>query len=141
MFSKACQYAIKSMVYIQNSSAKGERVNLNQISEAIDSPVAFTSKILQQLKKKGLLVSIAGVSGGFNIPVGKEITLKQIVIAIDSSEMFISCVLGLSKCNAVNPCPLHHLFATERNKMNEYLANTNLKELSDNFELKKISLK
>jgi Rrf2 family protein len=129
------------MVYIQNSSEKGERVNLNQIAEAIDSPVAFTSKILQQLKKKGLLVSIAGVSGGFNIPMGKEITLKQIVVAIDGNEMFISCVLGLNKCNADNPCPLHNLFATERNKMNDYLANSFLKELSDNFELKKISLK
>lgn len=141
MFSKACQYAIKSMVYIQNASSQGQRVNLNEIAEAIESPVAFTSKILQELKKKGLLKSVAGISGGFNIPDGKSITLKDIIIAIDGDEMFTNCVLGLKQCNANNPCPMHNLFVEERNKMNIYLAKTQLKSLSEDFELQKISLK
>lgn len=129
------------MVYIQNASSRDQRVNLNEIAEAIDSPVAFTSKILQQLKKKGLLKSVAGISGGFNIPDGKSITLKDIILAIDGDELFTSCVLGLKQCNANNPCPVHNLFVDEKNKMNLYLSKTQLKSLSEDFEIKKISLK
>ena len=51
MFSKACEYGIKSVIYITEQSLEGRRVSIKQVTEAIDSPKAYTSKILQQLKK------------------------------------------------------------------------------------------
>ncbi len=74
MFSKACEYAIKSMIFIQSKSDTSEPLRLGDIAEAVDSPVAFTSKILQQLKKNGLLISTAGNKGGFRIPENKIIS-------------------------------------------------------------------
>ena len=51
MFSKACEYAIRSTIYIAERSNLDKRVSITDIAKAIDSPEAFTAKILQQQKK------------------------------------------------------------------------------------------
>ena len=65
MFSRACEYAIKIMIYIAGNEEEGRRTGVKEITEAIHSPEAFTAKILQQLAKAGLLDSYKGPSGGF----------------------------------------------------------------------------
>lgn len=39
------------MIYIESNGVDNSKIKLNEIAEAIDSPVAFTAKILQQLKE------------------------------------------------------------------------------------------
>ena len=63
MFSKACEYGIRAAVYIAHQSMEGRRVSLKEIAEKIDSPVAFTAKILQQLSRNGIVESIKGAGG------------------------------------------------------------------------------
>lgn len=46
MFSKACEYGIRSLIFIIMKSAKGERVTITTITEQIDGPAAFTAKIM-----------------------------------------------------------------------------------------------
>ena len=58
MFSKACEYAIKSSIYIAQNSIVGKRVNVKEVSKAVDAPEAFTAKILQQLCREGIMDSI-----------------------------------------------------------------------------------
>lgn len=93
MFSKACEYGIRSAIYIANASMDKNRVSVKEISEEINSPVAFTAKILQQLTKAKIIFSSKGSKGGFQIPKSqiKKIKLRQIVQAIDG-EIFIKVV-------------------------------------------------
>ena len=67
MFSKACEYGIKASTYIALQSLQGRRVSLKDIASEIESPVAFTAKILHQLAKADVLNSVKGPSGGFEI--------------------------------------------------------------------------
>lgn len=46
MFSKTCEYGIRATIHIASKSLLGERVSLRDVTEAINSPVAFTAKIL-----------------------------------------------------------------------------------------------
>jgi len=64
MFSKACKYAINAMIYISTLPKGNDRVGLKEISQAINSPEAFTAKILQLLVRENLLSSIKGPNGG-----------------------------------------------------------------------------
>ena len=140
MFSKACQYAIKAMVFIQYKSQQNETVNLSEIVEAISSPVAFTAKILQQLRSGNLLESIMGVKGGFRIPQNKKISIKEIVLIIDGDSIFSHCVLGLKECSAANPCPMHHNYTIIRHEMERIMQETFLADLANQLLLKRISL-
>tara|TARA_Y100000815_G_scaffold104102_1_gene92995 strand:- start:1240 stop:1674 length:435 start_codon:yes stop_codon:yes gene_type:complete len=137
MFSKSCEYGIKATLFIAQKSQWSERVSLKDIAKAIDSPVAFTAKILQTLSKNGIVNSVKGPSGGFEIDKEKlsKINLKQIVIAIDGIQLFEGCALGLNECNHKSPCPMHEKFVSIRNQLNETLESTNLLNVAMDLNL------
>ena len=57
MFSKSCEYGIKATLFIAQKSQWNDRVSLKEIATAIDSPTAFTGKILQVLAKANIINS------------------------------------------------------------------------------------
>lgn len=128
MFSKACEYGLKAMIFIASSDNNGKLYTLDDISENIGSPISFTSKVLQQLTKAGLLISKKGPTGGFLLG-DKNIAntnLYQIVKAIDGDSLLKSCGLGLHTCNDKKPCPLHNKYSLIRDHINQMLQETSL---------------
>ena len=84
MFSKACEYAIRSVLYIAVKCTDGSRLGIKEIAREIDSPVPFTAKILQTLSREGIIASAKGPKGGFFIKSrSKPVPLSAIVKAID----------------------------------------------------------
>tara|TARA_R110002051_G_scaffold325857_1_gene432297 strand:+ start:25163 stop:25597 length:435 start_codon:yes stop_codon:yes gene_type:complete len=137
MFSKACEYGIRAATYIAMQSLEGRRVSLKEIAEEIDSPVAFTAKVLQLLSKNKIVESVMGAHGGFEI-TGKridEVMLSQIVKAIDGDNIYAGCGLGLKECNADKPCPVHDKFVDIRNDLKQMLENTSLYEMTTGLDV------
>ena len=132
MFSKTCEYGIRAAIFIASESYQNNRVGLRAIAEKIDSPEAFTAKILQILSKNNIIRSIKGVGGGFEIPKEKmsQIKLSQIVTALDGDRVFTGCGLGLKQCSEDHPCPVHDKFKSIRNELAFMPENTNLEELA-----------
>ncbi|WP_269221939.1 MULTISPECIES: RrF2 family transcriptional regulator [Flavobacterium] len=132
MFSKTCEYGIRATIFIASQSYQNKRVGLKDIAIKIDSPEAFTAKILQILSKDNIINSIKGVGGGFEIPreTMKDIKLAQIVNALEGDRVFTGCGLGLTHCSEDHPCPMHEKFKSIRNELEFMLENTNLEELA-----------
>ncbi len=141
--SKASEYGIKSMIFIANQSLINKRSNVNEIAEAIGSPVSYTAKILQILGRNNLIQSVRGAYGGYEIEKRnvKEINLLDIVIAIDGDAILNACVLGLSHCSSDNPCPIHEKYAKLREQIIMAFRHADLKELSQKLDSKFITLK
>jgi len=132
VFSKACEYGIRASIYIAEQSLQCKKVSLKEVAFAIESPEAYTSKILQQLVRERIIKSIKGPNGGFMIDNEKIETLKlsAIVLAIDGDSIYEGCGLGLSRCNDKMPCPVHHQFKAIRDNLKEMLTSTTLKSLA-----------
>ena len=132
MFSKSCNYAIKAAIFIAKHSLEENKVGFVDIAKEIDSPQAFTAKILQILVKSGIIDSVKGVNGGFYIPKKNIATtyLVAIVDAIDGDAVFHGCGLGLSQCSETHPCPVHDKFKSIRDELARMLETTNLEELA-----------
>ncbi|MDY0102364.1 MAG: Rrf2 family transcriptional regulator [Lentimicrobium sp.] len=128
MFSKACEYAIRATVHIARQSLQDERASLVDISKAIDSPIAFTAKILQQLVQAGIITSIRGKAGGFYISTSemKEKLIAEIVEVIDGDDIYTECGLGLKSCSSERPCPAHERFVSIRNDLKTVLKTTSI---------------
>lgn len=137
MFSKACEYGIRATIYIAMQSLEGNRVNLKEIAAAIDSPVAFTAKILQQLAQNNIVESVKGAHGGFEITKANidSIKLFQIVSAIDGDKIFTGCALGLNECNESLPCPVHFKFKEIRDNLEQMTKETSIYELASGLEV------
>lgn len=135
MFSKACEYGIRAMLHIARTSKVGTRVGIRDIAKAIDSPEPFMAKILQDLSRKGLVLSIKGPNGGFYMDeVHQKISLAEIVTAIDGDQLFNGCGLGLKACNEKKPCPIHYEFKAIRTNLKAMLQTTALEDLTENLE-------
>ncbi|WP_258105505.1 Rrf2 family transcriptional regulator [Marinoscillum sp. MHG1-6] len=128
MFSKACEYALKIMIYLCSVQEDGKRAGLKDIAEAIASPEAFTAKILQQLVRNRLLHSVRGPSGGFVLRK-EPIPLIDVVVAIDGEGLVKNCVLGLEECSKDRPCPAHEKFSAVRDHLTGVLTSTMLTDL------------
>jgi Rrf2 family protein len=133
MFSKACEYGIRAVIYIASKTSQSSRVSLKEIAEKIDSPEAFTAKILQQLSRSGIIDSVKGPTGGFAIRKKevKEVKLIEIVLAIDGNQIFEGCGLGLTACSETEPCPVHFEFKAIRDGLKKMLEEANIHELSE----------
>lgn len=136
MFSKACEYAIKSSIYIAQNSLAGKRVNVKEVSKAVDAPEAFTAKILQQLCREGIMDSIRGKQGGFIFTENKlnETKIFDIVKIIDGESILYSCGLGLKECSDTNPCPVHDTYKVIKENLMIMVKKYSLKDLAEKSE-------
>ena len=132
MFSKSCEYGIKAIVYIATQSLKGNRVKIGDVAAHADSPGAFTAKILGTLTRQGIVNSLKGPYGGFDIDPErmKQIKISDIVDAIDGDAVYKGCALGLDSCNADEPCPMHDKFVKVRNELRQMLETTTVFDLA-----------
>lgn len=131
IFSRQCEYALQAVLYIAEKGTGGY-IDIKEISQKLDIPHHFLAKILQSLSKSGLLKSQKGPSGGFALGTDPaNITLYQIVEAIDGDEFMTQCVLGLPVCGGENPCPVHEQWGKLRDEIYAMLAGKNIRQMVD----------
>jgi len=132
MFSKACEYGIRASIFIAQQSSKNGKVSLKEVALAIESPEAYTSKILQTLVRNHIINSEKGPLGGFSMDEIKlsRVTLSEIVTAIDTNSVYTNCGLGLKYCDEKMPCPVHNQFKIIRNDLKKMLETTTVKSLA-----------
>lgn len=132
MISKACQYSMRAVVLLASKADENLKLNVKQIAQEIDAPVAFTAKTLQILNKHNIITSLKGPYGGFFIEDYQlNVPIINIVNAIDGLQVFSSCGLGMKQCNAKKPCPFHEEYAILRTKMKDTFEKTTVKMLAE----------
>ena len=137
-FSKKCEYAIQAIL-LMAASENDCVCPAEDISNRLNIPKEFISKILQSLTESGIIESKKGKFGGFKLAKHpSKIRLIDVVKAIDGLESFNSCVLGFPNCSTENPCPLHEKWGVLREKAYEMLSEENLEHFKE-LTLQKIN--
>lgn len=134
MFSKSCEYGLRAVIFIAQQTIKNNKVSLHTISEEINSPQAFTAKVLQQLTRNKIVKSIKGPYGGFIIEKEKMDTkLSEVVRVLDGDSIYTGCGLGLKQCDDNSPCPLHFKFVEIRDNLRKMLETNTLKSMAEDM--------
>lgn len=127
LLSKSCRYGLRATMFIA-AQAPGRRgfVPINIIAEKLNIPFHFLTKVLQQLTHAGLLESFRGPTGGVALArPPQELSVADVVVAMEGSGLFHTCILGLEGCGVRPPCPLHKQWTEEREKIkNEFQSTT-----------------
>lgn len=131
MLSKTCEYAVRATLVIAAETEQGNRISLREIARKIDSPESFTAKILQKLARNNIVDSLKGNGGGFYVSKEKliQVTLSDIILAIDGEALFKRCSLGLNDCSEIKPCPFHNQYKPIRVQLKLALDSTSLADL------------
>ncbi len=118
MFSHKCKYAIRAVIFLATRNKQLTMTSGTEIARVLNTPMAFTVKILQELARKKLIHSTKGPKGGFYIDESlKSIPMLSIVKAIDGIGVFHRCGIGLDACSDEHPCPFHETFKENREKL------------------------
>ena len=108
MYSKSAQYGMRAIIYMAVHAEENKNIGLLEIARDQKIPSHFLSKILQQLVKGKVLVSVKGPNGGFQVKKNlSNVTLRRIVDIIDGKDKHLKCMLGYKHCSNERPCPVH----------------------------------
>ncbi|WP_462220248.1 RrF2 family transcriptional regulator [Ferruginibacter sp.] len=132
MLSLTCKTAIKAVIYLASKFDTGEKNGIKEIAEFIDASEHTVGKMLQSLVKGEVINSAKGPNGGFYITAKqKNQPIIKIIEAIDGKEVFKQCGLGLSKCSASHPCPIHNDYKVVRDSFEKLCRDKKMSDLCE----------
>ena len=125
-------YAIRGIIYL--ASQPPNKISLlSEIAAAVDVPQTFLAKIFQQFSKTGIVKSFRGTGGGFLLAsLPEEITLLQVVEAVEGPILPNRCVLKAGECERDISCTVHPVWHQVQQKVRGILSNITLKDLATN---------
>ncbi|MFO7653605.1 MAG: Rrf2 family transcriptional regulator [Candidatus Krumholzibacteriia bacterium] len=108
MISRTARYALNVLGHL--ADRPGAMVRGEEIAQQTGIPANYLSKILNQLRKAGLVESQKGWGGGFRLHAdapGRPI--KDVVEIFDGPGSTIrdECAFGRPQCDPQNPCVMH----------------------------------
>lgn len=133
LFSKACSYAIRASVLVAAKDPDGRRefIPIRELADEVGVSFHFLTKILRKLTEANIMESFRGPNGGVGlIRPARQVSVIDIVAAIDGMGLFEGCALGLPQCSEKNPCPLHAAWKKRREDLKSMLTRTSLAELA-----------
>jgi len=130
MLTRAADYAVRVMVHLA-ALPLGTRVQRTTLAESTEVPESFMSKVLQGLVRARMISSKPGHHGGFELAaVPQEVTLLDVVEAIDGPLAVNICVGTTHGCDRHEGCPALHVWVEAQEAFSGVLRSATIASLA-----------
>lgn len=130
LFHRASQVAMQAALLLAMETPSVPR-RTRELGPQLGVPAAYLAKVLQQLVRTGVLRSVRGPAGGFQLArPAQEICLWDVLAAVESVGRLGTCLLGLGACTGETTCPLHNDWALVRNQLIALLQKKTLADIA-----------
>ncbi|HUI87775.1 MAG TPA: Rrf2 family transcriptional regulator [Anaerolineales bacterium] len=127
--TRQADYAVRAVLYLAHQD-NAERAATSTIAEEQRIPPSFLAKIISQLSIAGLLHTSRGARGGVTLArEPRDITLLEVVEAIDGPIQLNECAGEEGKCTFGDECPLHSVWCEAQSELVKRLKATNFADL------------
>ena len=128
-------YALRALLTLA-VHPQGVPLPVRVLAEKNQIPIKFLEQILTQLKKSGLLISVAGSSGGYLLARGAaEITLGQVIAELDGEVALVACLANeahqMCSCANQTKCNLRVAISEVQSGLNSLLDSRSLQSVLD----------
>ncbi|BFL69945.1 hypothetical protein SKB0120_10070 [Moraxella osloensis] len=134
------RYAVTALLDLALQEQKHElAVSLSDIAKRQEISISYLEQLFSKLRKKGLVVSTRGASGGYHIakPIN-EISIMSIISAVDESVDARACE-GKGNCQDGAMCLTHDLWNGLSEQIEKYLSTVTLDTLINRQIIREIS--
>lgn len=129
--TRQADYAVRSMVHLAELRLD-RRVSTAAISEAEGIPLPFLTKVISRLATAGLVTTSRGMGGGVSLArPPEEVTLLQVVEAVDGPIVLNHCLLRSGTCEREPVCAAHDVWDEIQSKLLEELSSVTMKDLTE----------
>ena len=123
--TRQADYAVRAVLYLARLGENG-RAPTSRIAQEMRIPPSFLAKIVSQLSVAGVVQTSRGARGGVSLArEPKDITLLEVIEAIDGPITLNECVPDRSACVFGDDCPVHDIWCDTQAKLVEQLGKAN----------------
>lgn len=127
--TRQADYALRAMLYLAKLE-KDVRAATSQIADEQQIPPSFLAKIISQLSIAGLILTSRGARGGVTLArQPEEITLLDVVEAIDGPISLNVCSHSAGACPFGDDCPIQPIWSDAQHELVDKLRSTNFGQL------------
>lgn len=122
--TRQADYAVRAVLYLARLGTD-HRAATSQIAQEQQIPPSFLAKIVSQLSVAGLLQTSRGARGGVSLARSPEdISLLEVVEAIDGPIMLNECVGSNGVCVFGDDCPMRPVWCDAQAELVNHLKDT-----------------
>jgi len=129
--SKKADYALIAMKHLAADAPHGA-ASAREIAERYDIPLELLAKVLQQLTRRGLLVSQMGIHGGYQLarPTA-AISVADVIQAIDGPLEITACGPTDERCDQFSKCNVRDPLWRVKDRIISVLQTVSMAEMSE----------
>jgi len=122
--TRQADYAVRAVLHLARNHDQRTATSLIAAEQRI--PPSFLAKIVSQLSIAGLLHTSRGARGGVTLArEAKDITLLEVIEAIDGPIQLNECVGDKGACSFDDTCPLRPVWCDAQEELVGRLKSTN----------------
>jgi Rrf2 family protein len=130
--TRQADYAVRAVYYL-TKLGPDNRAATSQIAKEQRIPPSFLAKIISQLSVAGLLHTSRGARGGVSLARDpEEISLLDVVEAIDGPILLNECVADDGSCTFSEDCPMRPIWCEAQEHLVGKLKGTSFSNLAAN---------
>ena len=127
--TRQADYAVRAVLHLARMNGN-QRAATSQVAKEQHIPPSFLAKIISQLSIAGLLHTSRGARGGVTLARDpKDVSLLEVIEAIDGPIMLNECVGENSICTFDEDCPLRPVWCEAQEELVNRLKSTNFQQL------------
>lgn len=128
-FTKKADYGLMALKFLAEHPDHAS-LSAKDISDAYHIPPQLLAKILQRLAKQGLLLSHAGMNGGYTLSrKPDEISVLEVIRVIDGPLFITSCAAGSRPCDLASTCTIKEPLARVNDAIADVLLKVHISDL------------
>lgn len=132
------RYAVTAMLDVALHAASGP-VPLADISIRQEISLSYLEQLFARLRKQGLVSSVRGPGGGYQLgKPAEQISISDVISAVDESVDATRCQ-GKSDCQGGAKCLTHSLWSDLSNRIEDFLTRITLGELVSQHEIQSVA--
>ncbi|MDX1660260.1 MAG: Rrf2 family transcriptional regulator [Gemmatimonadota bacterium] len=137
-FTTQAEYGLICALHLAKNGGDGP-VAAREMSEIEGLPSDYTEKILRRLRQAGLVNSIRGVSGGFELARAPEkITVRDVIVATEGTTFEVNCethkVDPNTRCGERHDCSIRPVWLALKDRIDGLLDRIRLSDLVEQRE-------
>ena len=134
--STRTRYGVRLMLSLAMKEGKGP-IDLGGIARSQAISEKYLSQIIIPLKARGLVTTFRGAHGGYTLSrPASEITLKDIIEAIDGEISLVDCTINPEICQRNTDCVTRDIWCELSALIGDYLKSWSLEKLASKYRKK-----
>jgi Rrf2 family protein len=126
--SQTTGYAVRALICLDQR--RDRACLIRDVAHCAGIPKPYLARIINDLTYKGLVTAKRGYQGGITLArPARDISLLQVVEAIEGTDWIAPCLLGLNDCTDHKTCPTHVFWQGVCKQLKDIMGRTTLADV------------